>query len=607
MKLNIGKTVDGKVFSLPLDLVTQTQAIIATKGKGKTYLAMVQTEEMLKAGLPVVCLDPTGVWWGLQADGTGKGFPIIVFGGEHGNVPLEPDSGQIVADFIVDTNQSAILDMSGFESNAAQDRFATAFAERLYRRKAANRTPVHLMVDEADSYMPQRPVPGQQRMLGAYEAIVRRGRSRGIGITLITQRPAVLNKNVLMMAELLTCLGIVGHIDQDAVDEWVKRYGNPDQRKLFMATLAQLPKGRAWFWSPGWLDCFTQVDVRAKVTFDSSKTPEAGQKWEAPKNVAAPDLATLTAQIKATIEKAKADDPRELKRKIVTLEKQLATKPDAKPCNHLEEITKLRAELKLKSGILNSLHTFKNSVTRRIVSMQQSLTDLQKTIDDQLTGHFLEEAERIKERLDSPVSRINTFTESVNSADESPRLSRKEKHQEILRNRDSAFAPKSEASNADITNSQRKILNVMAWIEQYGIKPIAVGMVAAHAGYSVGGGAFNNILSRLNVLVLIRRTGGGMVELTDYGRANAKPEDHVGDNILESWYAKIGNSKAKLLRTLVDCYPESLTKQELADRIEEAAGGGAFNNKCSALKTLGLIEYPGQGRVKAAALLFMED
>ncbi|MGB5105566.1 MAG: hypothetical protein WBP42_02520 [Candidatus Zixiibacteriota bacterium] len=593
MNLNIGKSVDGKAFALPEDLATQTQAIIATKGKGKTYLAMVQTEEMLKASIPAVCLDPTGVWWGLQADGTGKGFPIIVMGGEHGNVPLEPNAGEIVAQFIVESNQSVVLDLSAFESNAAQDRFVTAFAEKFYRLKAKTRTAVHIMVDEADSVMPQRPMPGQQRMLGAFEAIVRRGRSRGIGITLITQRPAVLNKNVLMMAELLTCLGIVGPIDQKAVAEWVKYHGEEDKRDAFLSSLGSLPKGRAWFWSPSWLQCFTQVDVRAKQTFDSSRTPGAGEKFIAPKNVAAPDLDSLTAQIKATIERAKADDPKELKRKIADLQKQVAANPEAKPCNHLEEIAILKAENKLQSGILNSLHTFKNSVTRRIVSMQQSLTDLQKTIDDQLAGHFLEEAAKSQARMDKfkgygdPVKPL-----AVRKALTIPKA--KEPNSRIR-----------ESANSDITNSQRKILNVLGWLENYGISPATVGMIAAHAGYAVGGGAFNNILSRLNTTGLISRVGGGLIELSNVGRGQASPSDHISGNVLESWYAKIGNSKAKMLRTLVTCYPESLTKQELADRIGEAAGGGAFNNKCSALKTLGLIEYPAQGRVKASDLLFI--
>lgn len=49
MKLDIGKTIDGKAFKLPLDLVTQTQAIVATKGKGKTYLILKQSKRKNKA------------------------------------------------------------------------------------------------------------------------------------------------------------------------------------------------------------------------------------------------------------------------------------------------------------------------------------------------------------------------------------------------------------------------------------------------------------------------------------------------------------------------------------------------------------------------------
>jgi DNA helicase HerA-like ATPase len=109
---------------------------------------------------------------------------------------------------VVDHGGSFVIDMSMFESNAAQDRFAADFAERLYRAKASNRHPLHLMVDKADSFAPQKPQPGQQRMLGAFEAIVRRGRIRGLGATLISQRAAVINKNVLTQTECLIALQV---------------------------------------------------------------------------------------------------------------------------------------------------------------------------------------------------------------------------------------------------------------------------------------------------------------------------------------------------------------------------------------------------------------
>jgi DNA helicase HerA-like ATPase len=144
----------GRGLALPEEAVTQTFAVLAKRGVGKTYTASVMTEEMLKAGLPVVAIDPIGVWWGLRASADGKreGLPIVVFGGDHGDVPLEKTAGQVLADLVVDERLSCVLDLSSFRKGE-QIRFMTDFAERLYRR---NREPLHLMIDEADSFAPQR-------------------------------------------------------------------------------------------------------------------------------------------------------------------------------------------------------------------------------------------------------------------------------------------------------------------------------------------------------------------------------------------------------------------------------------------------------------------
>jgi DNA helicase HerA-like ATPase len=51
-----------KELSLPAEAVTETFAILAKRGAGKTYTSAVMVEEMLKASLPVVVIDPVGVW-----------------------------------------------------------------------------------------------------------------------------------------------------------------------------------------------------------------------------------------------------------------------------------------------------------------------------------------------------------------------------------------------------------------------------------------------------------------------------------------------------------------------------------------------------------------
>jgi DNA helicase HerA-like ATPase len=147
-------------LQLPAEAVTETFAILAKRGAGKTYTAAVMVEELLQAGLQVVVVDPVGVWWGLRssADGQQEGLPIVIIGGEHGDVPHEVGAGEIIADLVVDEGLSVALDLSHLRKGE-QTRFMMEFAEQLYHK---NRQPLHLVLDEADAFAPQRPMKGQE-------------------------------------------------------------------------------------------------------------------------------------------------------------------------------------------------------------------------------------------------------------------------------------------------------------------------------------------------------------------------------------------------------------------------------------------------------------
>lgn len=72
-------------LSLPLELVTQTCAIIARKGAGKTYAASKVAEQMLSAAAQVIVVDPVGNWFGLRLAKDGKTdskLPVYIFGVE---------------------------------------------------------------------------------------------------------------------------------------------------------------------------------------------------------------------------------------------------------------------------------------------------------------------------------------------------------------------------------------------------------------------------------------------------------------------------------------------------------------------------------------------
>ncbi len=372
-------------LALPLEAVTQTFAILAKRGVGKTYLALVMTEELLKAGLQVVVVDPVGVCWGLRssADGKRPGLPIIVLGGDHGDVPLEASAGETIANFIIEEHQSAVLDLSLFRKNE-QVRFMTDFAERLYLK---NRSALHLVLDEADAFAPQRPMPGQQRMLGTMQDLVRRGRARGIGVTLVTQRAAVLSKDVLTQVEVLVALRTISPQDRKAVEAWIAAHDVEDKRDAFMESLPSLPIGTAWFWSPGWLDIFKKVSVRKRETFDSSATPKAGSRAAQPRKLAPVDLDALRTRIRSTIEKAAANDPKQLRRRIAELERQAASKRPEVKTEHVEVPVVKESQIKALERSITAVLSQGERFSKVIERFTQAAGELAGSVAQARNGH----------------------------------------------------------------------------------------------------------------------------------------------------------------------------------------------------------------------------
>jgi len=248
-------------LDLPREAVTQTFAILAKRGAGKTHTASVMAEEMIGAGARVVVLDPVGVWWGLRASADGgPGLPVYILGGNHADLALPAEAGGPIASLIAGGTGSFVLDVS-LMSKTERRHFIADFAERLFRE---NQDPLHVMIDEADTFAPQRLEHGNERMFGAIDTMVRQGRVRGIGVTLISQRPAVVNKDVLTQTEVLLVLRITSPQDRKAIDDWIAFQGTPERRAEILGSLAGLPIGTAWAISPGWLDLCTKVSKRAR-------------------------------------------------------------------------------------------------------------------------------------------------------------------------------------------------------------------------------------------------------------------------------------------------------------------------------------------------------
>lgn len=277
--LNIGERSKGKPFSLELDAALQKFAILGISGSGKSCTASVMAEEMCKSGLPWIALDPVSVWWGLRAtkDGNPSGYPVVVFGGDHGDLPLEKGSGAKIAEALTTENVFAVIDLS-LESKKFWHTWVTDFALTLMQLNP--KVQRHIFVEEAPEFVPQRTkVDLTARCKEALERLIRLGRNRGYGYTLISQRPATIDKDALSQTENLFVLRTVGAHDRKALSEWLNIHNREDNG--FLDEIQGLENGTGYFWSPQWTKDFVKVKVRERETFHPGETRKVGKAQKA--------------------------------------------------------------------------------------------------------------------------------------------------------------------------------------------------------------------------------------------------------------------------------------------------------------------------------------
>lgn len=278
-------------------------AVLGRKGGGKTYTSKGMVERLLDIGRRVLVIDPLGVWAGLRtsADGEAPGYPVAIFGGTHGDLPLDPAAAVPMADVIARNNVPAVIDISDL-SKTAQQSFLLAFLRELRR---INTEALTIVLEEADVLAPQNPMGDDSKALHAeIDWIARRGRFRGFRLITITQRPARLSKDVLTQAATLIMHRLPAPQDREAVKAWVDGNGDKDQAREVFDTLARLSVGEAWVWSTVDNGLVRMTFPRIK-TLDTSATPRAGERRIEPKTLAQVDLSSIRAALTAAADQEK--------------------------------------------------------------------------------------------------------------------------------------------------------------------------------------------------------------------------------------------------------------------------------------------------------------
>ncbi|ARM76161.1 ATP-binding protein [Acidianus manzaensis] len=174
------------------DFVRKCIAILGIRGSGKSNTAKILSEELNKEGYPLIIIDPDGEYR------LSNEIRIDKF-----NVDEE-----IIVKKVLEEGRSAIIDMNDWTDESFK--FLFKFLDTFWNMSKIYRKNVFLLVEEAHEFIPQ----GEKTKIS--EEITRialRGRKRGIGMIMVSQRSAKVNKDVLTQSEIYFLHKVVHPID----------------------------------------------------------------------------------------------------------------------------------------------------------------------------------------------------------------------------------------------------------------------------------------------------------------------------------------------------------------------------------------------------------
>jgi len=306
-------SADGQVRLSAGDLAGKGEAILATRGAGKSWLAAVQAEQLIEAGYPVLILDVVGEYWSLKAK-----YPIIVFGGRHADVPLDPHIGGEIAKVVLDRKLQAVIDLTGMR-RADQPFFIADLATELYEHGLQVKTPCWLLIEEAQNFIPQVGNPPCKRPI---LDIVEMGRHAGLGVCLVSHRSATIDKTALGLCDILVFKRLTLPHDLQVVRDFFR--GRDPKFIDVVKELPALGNDEAILYYPLRLETPVKFKVAERKTPHIAETPTLEIR-----EVTAPEVSAVSKELTEYFQQLvrekveRHDEATELRMRVEELQKEL--------------------------------------------------------------------------------------------------------------------------------------------------------------------------------------------------------------------------------------------------------------------------------------------
>ena len=316
---------------LELDLeaiIGQCIAILGIRGSGKSNTAGVIFEELLRNRYPMSIVDIEGEYFGLK-----EKYEVLVVGtGDGVEIEIDADCAGEIAQVSMEENVPVVLDLSGFLSEERTE-LLKAYLSSLWNLAGTLRRPYIIGIEEAHEFIPQGVKNELKEMIAR---IALRGRKRGLGAIIVSQRSAKVDKDVLSQAGMLFLHRVVHEVDMRVYGELL-----PWRKSEVKEIVGSLDTGDCIYMNG---DRILPIYVRERKTFHAGFTPSL-------ESVASPELKKVSQSIIEAIERARNGKQRKsaedkLQDRIDQLEEALASKDGR--ISELEEVARTLGYIKLE-------------------------------------------------------------------------------------------------------------------------------------------------------------------------------------------------------------------------------------------------------------------
>lgn len=585
-KIVLGQTTEGRALHMDVERLVESRALLqANSGGGKSW-ALRRLLEQSHGQCQQIVLDVEGEFHTLR-----ERYDYVLVARTGGDTLADPRSAGLLARRLLELGVSAIVDL--YELHAYERiRFVRLFLEAMVDAPKDLWHPALVVLDEAHIFCPEA---GKAESAGAVIDLMTRGRKRGFGGVLATQRLSKLHKDAAAEAN-------VKLIGRASLDVDMKRAGAElgFTHREDLERLRRLERGHFFAFGPGLSDEVVEVHVGAVETTH----PKAGQRAtpipparEKVQKVLA-QLADLPkeAEVEAkTLGEARAEVTR-LKRELALAKKAQPPAPPAKPGRTItREVPALTGS---ERKLLNSLVNETRALAAKASTLDEKVSALHTRAGDISRGVALFE-EGVLSRLQaaaSPTPQVSVrvgdraVVARVDAAPPAPGVPFRGRWPRSAVARPVAVRAAAAAATGDapaLGKAERAVLGVLA---AHG--PCDRRRLTLLAGYRWTG-TFSNALSALRTAGLLVGPNTGVMDVTEEGRvaiAGQEPQVPTGRALVDYWlqHPSLGLAERKALQALLDAGREGLDR----DGLCEATGyqwTGTFSNALSSLRTASLL------------------